>query len=198
MEKRIKLPVIQSAPIESIGSAPVIIRGHHLGNYRIFYKKHLQGTTTPSEFAYQQMLVNKYQGSDREYVEDVLGLGAKQQAKFLNNTEKVFSRFTKLSDNHPAELVEGVPDDICRGCAIGNHCRKAGMPGIDNIGIMSDRLCIDDFISYADLAERWFDRKIELSAVFETAQFLDSPDQQVRRIITTIGSLRTIMAYYLT
>lgn len=185
-------------PIEANTTHPLVIRGHHLGNLWSYYYNFYWGAKrTTSEFVHQiaESVRNDY--ADTSYAEDVLGNTLQQADNFLSHTEAVVRRFLELPDDHPLELVEGVPDEICAGCAIGEHCRKLSLNSKekDEVAISGDRKWIDWLLGLS----QYLSGEISESNILvqkELAFFSDGEPQEVRRIRTTVETIRNAMPYF--
>lgn len=198
MEKRVPLPLVSSdqSALETRTQQPLRIRGHHLDHFKFFYGSILKGDKiTASEYA--QDVAGDIACADPKYARDVLGQTPPEGKRFVEQTTSIYEKFIKLPDDHPLELVEGQPDDICGACVTGSHCLQLyPNGGLCNIA-MEDGMAIDELIGYAELAQKYYDKKVTLSVREEMAKFTDARQQLVRRTSTTVGSIRMIMAYIL-
>lgn len=124
-----------------------------------------------------------------KYGEDVLGTGD-QADKFEDNYRLAFETFLHLSDNHPAAITEGVPDVICGGCAIGEHCRKLSNNDYHEFEstFKADGKYIDLFLQTLGLLN--LPKPIIAD---EQTSFPDAEPQKTRRVKTTIGVVRTAL-----
>ena len=183
-----------SNPLHKVVSPiPLVIRGHHLEHIHNFYYLYTWGgKRTTTEFAQQVVESVTTSYADASYVIDVLGKTPEEANRFRQQTETVVRRFVELPDDYPLELVEGVPDDICGGCAIGKHCRKLyqGKSGADVID--EDRKWIDWFVDYS----QYYSENVNILTIKETATFSDAEPQEVRRIRTTVGAIRNAMPFW--
>ena len=132
-----------------------------------------------------------------EYAQDVLGLSPEDADKFQQHTRQAYETFLALPDNHPAEIVEGIPDILCEGCAIGKHCRRLlnelghkphSLTG-DGEGIWAFLLILKILNSQREDEEELLQPTIS----YEQAHFSDAEPQQVRRVKTTIGTIRRVL-----
>ena len=171
----------------------LVIRGHHLKNLKNFYLEYLKGSTSPRDFAVKT--TSSLPSCGEQYTKDVLGSTTEERTQFEKHLEGVYSKFANLPGYQPVELVEGLPDDICRGCAVGRHCRDINDGHVENRGILVDRAAIDNFLFDAKGASLKYKRGIDIVTEFNTAIFPDAPPQQVRGIKTSLGSVRIIMTY---
>jgi len=124
---------------------------------------------------------------DAKYAEDVLGSCGNR--KFEDNFRAALEIFSHLPDSHPAEVVEGIPDIICAGCAIGKHCRRLFNEGPSMNGKIhkKDERDMDSFLRNLDYLN--LPKPIIIS---EEACFPDAESQIVRRVRTTIGVIRKV------
>ena len=60
--------------------------------------------------------------SNIPYIEDVLGTSQEEVKKFKSNYQRFLVNILSADDEQPITLVEGQRDDVCKGCATGNHC----------------------------------------------------------------------------
>lgn len=179
---------------EAVTPAPLVLRGHHLELIHDFYYPFVWGrkrTTTQFAEHVAEVVADSY--DDPSYAVDVLGRTSKEARRFKRQTAAVVRRFIELPDEYPLELVEGVPDDICAGCAVGEHCRKLYQGGHDNPDIIDeDRKWISWFVNYS----YYYSDNVRVSVEQETAYFSDAEPQEVRRIKTKVGAIRNAMPYW--
>lgn len=177
---------------------PFVIRGHHLPHFVMLVNKYHYPNLKLSQMLAKHMRRDieglsvraKYCSNDTTtrqeeegYAQDVLGIGLKQADKFEKYLVLTFREFFRLTDNHPAEIVEGVPDIICEGCAngIGKHCYKS-------YTLSGDGAFLDAFLENSDALNLPKPTITQKSAYFSDAQ-----PQQARRIKTTIGAIKKIL-----
>jgi hypothetical protein len=175
---------------------PVVLRGHHLQHINSFYYYYYwYGRKKETLVQFTERLVESVIAaySEPTYALDVLGRTPEEAERFRHQAEETIKRFVELPDDHSLELVEGVPDDICAGCAIGNHCRLLNETGAGMNNITGDRKWVDWFVAYSNA----YSDNVEISIQEETADFSDSEPQTVRRIRTTVGAIRNVMPYWI-
>lgn len=187
MSERVSLRPI--SPDERVSPTPLVLRGHHLNIIYTYYAR--KGKRTPTQFLgqFSEQVVKKVSDlsvRDQPYTLDVLGESPDETRRFKKQVETVIRRFIELPDDYPLELVEGIPDDICAGCAIGEHCRKLYLAKGSTNAIEEDR----DWIHYFVDESHYPDSNVAVSVQRETAYFSDAEPQQVRRIRTTVGTMR--------
>lgn len=119
----------------------------------------------------------------------MLGISVRQGAEFREHQKALFASFLKLPDNHPIEIVEATPDDICRGCAIGKHCQMLYGDNLNSFNyIKEDGSYLDEFIGNLDLLNL---PKPTIS--HEEAHFSDAGPQRVRRIRIELGIVKQVL-----
>ena len=98
---------------------PLEIRGHHLPRLvsLVCWK------TEPGKYA-ESMVIMARKNKNPEYRMDLIGDTEEEAQRFLDKNTVVAKRFMELPDDYPVRIVFGKPDDICRTCAIGNHCQN--------------------------------------------------------------------------
>lgn len=171
---------------ENVEQKPFVIRGHHLELYsRIAWRNRVPSglaELTIKEWEDTQRLMQKSNGK-ATYLKDVLGSSIHEARRFKGNKKEAYEGFLQLSNDHPIEIVEGVPDNICYGCAIGKHCRTASQFG-------GDRLYVNKFINY--LNKHGLPKP---AIVFENILFVDTKkSRQTRRVKTTVGVVKKYIA----
>lgn len=173
---------------------PFVIRGHHLMIFRrlnrlnchrdaLFY---LRRPLSPRKLA--ENIRSSLETKPTEYAQDVLGPSSRTADRTEKYFRRTFERFLSLPDDHPAEIVEGTPDIICKGCAFGNHCRSIDFPDGSN-AFKEDEKYLDEFIegaNYLYLPNPTITR--------EKAFFSDAETREARRIKTTIHVVKKVLA----
>lgn len=177
---------------------PFVIRGHHLKDF-----VYLIRAENPTEYAaeharHMRFLLENYFylaignssnvepiGVFRylEYFHDIFGLSTEDADRVESYNRQTDQEFLNLPDNHPAEIVEGIPDIICEGCAngIGKHCYKSDT-------LSEDGVFLDAFLKTSDALNL-----SKPTITQEPAYFSDAQPQQARRIKTTIGVIKKIL-----
>ncbi|MDO8621414.1 MAG: hypothetical protein Q7R31_04020 [Candidatus Levybacteria bacterium] len=180
------------------GSKPFVIRGHHLKDFAFLIR-----AENPVEYAaeharYTRFRVENYfylaigNSPDIEpldvfrnlkYFHELFGFSTEDADRVEKYNRQTDEQFLNLPDNHPAEIVEGIPDILCEGCArgIANHCRKSDI-------LSGDGAFLDAFLENLD--------ELNLpkpTITQEPAKFSDGEPQRARRIKTTIGAVKKIL-----
>ncbi len=176
---------------ESNEQEPFVIRAHHL----IFYEPVVKGISSPSSVVRDIRSYirdsQKESFKPKKYAKDVLGSGWDQDLNFVEIFKKALSTFlVDLPDNSPAEIVEGRPDAICNGCAIGEHCRQ-----LFNNGYHEGESSFEKDKKYIDLFLNKL-RDLNLPQPItshEQTVFPDAGPLQTRRVRTTIGAIKTVL-----
>ncbi len=171
---------------EIIDQKPFVIRGHHLRYYTL-----LVMGTSPSELAGTIRRSTENPSLEVQYVDDVLGPGGNQADRFEENLRTTFKTFLDLPDSCLAEIVEGIPDTICGGCAIGEHCRKL----FDNDQVGKRRFEKDGRIIDSVLEDLGILNLPKPIISREKAHFSDTKPHQVRRLKTTVGAIKKIFKH---
>lgn len=111
---------------------PFKIRGHHLKVYRdlIKHRNTREGMCREYDRVWSpEECANRIRSGveaclDKEYVYDVLGFWSEDSNRFTEQTRKTFERFLNLPNNYPVEIVEEMPDNMCKACIMGEHCHR--------------------------------------------------------------------------
>jgi hypothetical protein len=113
---------------------PIIIRGHHLDilekiliiNHRLSQKDKERIIYNANsdlmngiEFYYEKS------PDGASYKKDVIGTTQEEENKFISDYQQFLLKILSLPDEYPIKIVTGKPDDICKLCAIGKHCRES-------------------------------------------------------------------------
>lgn len=181
---------------ESLDQKPFVIRGHHLPHFALLVNRWQYGDT-PQRLA-RRMRVdverscypndNDVRQEKEGYAQDVLGVGLGQADRFEKHLTRTFEEFLRLPDNHPAEIVEEVPDIICAGCAVGKHCRTVG--GTEETRYLDVFLSRVDGINYLRRL-RGEDQLPELVIQKQTIFAVAAPNK--REIETTLGLVKRVL-----
>lgn len=183
---------------EVVDQKPFVIRAHHFINFFNL------NTRSPGLFAadvrgafvtlYRRAKENLNDPREQkftEYVQDLLGLSLEGADEFEDSSRRTYETFLTLPDDHPAEIVEGLPGLLCSACTIGEHCKKliADVGGGRTVNMLEkDRRVYEKFIKTLD------DLNLPKPTItYEQAHFSDADPQQVRRIKTTIGAVRQVL-----
>lgn len=114
---------------ESNGQQSFVIRAHHLGLFKQLLRRvgatgGILNPTSPINLA-EQGMPSKSLKRDY-YVLDKYGSTSESTDKKVKHDRETFEKFLALPDDHPVEIIEGgLPDEICKGCIVGEHCRKS-------------------------------------------------------------------------
>lgn len=182
---------------EFINGEPFVIRGHHLP----FYTNIVMGKRPSREARKLRFFIERdwrkalRAGGDIDsksikYRKDVLGTTLEQADNFEKNMRRSYQIFLNLPDDYPAIIEEGIPDAICAGCAIGEHCRKRFNNDYHN-GITT-------FLKDVKYVTSFLQRLNRLNLptpniTLESAFFSDAIPQEVRRATTTIGTIKRVL-----
>jgi hypothetical protein len=178
---------------------PFIIRGHHLDFFIDLNSKEraeatamvIQGTTALRRIAEDVLPLTTETENQLAYAHDVIGPPERSE-EFISSLSAVFNRFVMLPDEAPVELVEGIKDEICQTCAVGNHCTRLYLWHDDiPAGVLVDWNNLRIFLEKSN--------DLNLSSLIEEkiekASFTDSDeDIPVRRLQTTAGVVRSVMS----
>ena|SRR3989344_2523801 len=201
---KIESPVLNLSTGEEKGEIvdrkPFIIRGHHLRDYaNLINKWYLSPEIVAALLVLEiRMLASEIKNpkdprgqSKRKYAEDVIGTSLKQSFRFGKNYSQALSQFLRLADDHPIEIVEGIPDNMCGACIIAEHCKRLTHDlgeGRATNALEGDRWYTEKFIATLDNFSL-----PKPTIAYEQAHFSDSGPQQARRIRTTIGIVRQVL-----
>lgn len=182
---------------------PFVIRGHHLPSYALLVRWHPQaGFISPERLAANQtdgfvnelnrMLENPelFRKEAIVYFKDVVGVTEEEAEWHYQQGLNIFRTFTKLPDAYPIDLVEGIKDEICNGCVIGNHCTLKNNPFGNRGTVGGDAQSLDMLIVVA----RELNLEQDLTISAGIACFSDAEDMNVRIIKTTADTLKRILA----
>lgn len=171
--------------MEERTTQPFLIRGHHLPQFarlKYWYLEQLAKHYLPKT---QEPVDDKFQ---HWYLNDVFG-SSLDPGPFLSHTIEQYQKFLKLEPDDPVHIVVGQVDEICKGCAIGEHCKLKYPTGI--AGELHDIVRGE---------EKWLEgllfalgvEGIELPTIIgDTVTFPDSPQpENVRRVITNARTTR--------
>lgn len=184
---------------------PFVIRGHHLPIFKyliqpnrlspnecaknlrsaveMFPTKVLESSIFFSPYYQQESIRNS-----KEYVHDVLGTSPEIANTYEEYSRRIFEIFLSLPDDHPAEIVEGTPDVICKGCAFGNHCRKIYSPDGTNM-LKDDGKALDEFIRAT--SDLYLPKP---TIVRKKVFFFDAKQKKVRIVKTTMSRIKKVLA----
>lgn len=182
---------------EIINQDPFVIRGHHLKPYAILIRiktisisPEFLAEWSVSKLEMEHELAMKHPDSvilkkRIEHDKDILGPSLGQADKVKKHWRKVFENFLNLHEDYPVKIIEGVPDAICKGCAIGEHCRE--------LALEKDGSYIDAFLKDVDYINSKLRENIpQPSLTYEKATFSNAPPQNVRSIRTTSGAVKKV------
>lgn len=196
-------PVINN---EFADQKPFVIRAHHLRNYASLINDDLlspeilamgERGSLELEVEFYITRMAELDGQLREealkkimYCLDVIGNSPESADRHEERIRAVYEKFVSLPDDYPAELTEEVPDAICETCALGIHCRT---------GTFVSRLSGDDprikesqyLDEFLQIIKRLNLPKPVIS--YEIARFPNANPEQVRRIKTTLGTVKKVL-----
>lgn len=176
------------------------IRGHHLP----FYVRLFKGDT-PSSIASsvtnglgkyrtdaQQFPEDPHHTWKEHYVNDVLG-DPKNAVNHQDSIQQVFEEFMNLPDNAKVDILEQ-PDNICKRCAIGDHClvnfqKGYTYPGSTKTALKEDRRLLNKF--YRRAQELHLDSAMTIS--YEQVHFTDDEDHPSGRLTATAGVIKQVL-----
>ena len=162
---------------------PFVIRSHHLGNYAsLLNNRYLSPKIIATLVALEIRMSASESQSKCKYAEDVIGTSLMQFFRFRKNYSNALSQFLRLPDNHPVEIVEGIPDIIRSGCAIGEHCRGE-VNSVD-----SEKADTDVFLENLHILN------LQKPVIVEKQVFFsDAEPQKARQIKTTTGTVKKVL-----
>ncbi|MEK7450914.1 MAG: hypothetical protein AAB662_03200 [Patescibacteria group bacterium] len=183
---------------EIIDQKPFVIRGHHLKDFA-----YLISAENPTKYAAEHASRMRFLAENYFYLaignspniepldvprnlgyfHELFGFSTEDADRVESYNKQTDEKFLNLPDNHPAEIVEGIPDIICQGCAkgIGKHCYKSD-------ALSADGAFLDVFLENLDALNL-----PKPTVTQELARFSDAKPQEVRRIKTTIGAIKKIL-----
>ena len=136
--------------------------------HRIFMVRGLDFTyNSPKKMV--QAIANR---ENRDDETDYFGINNAYKQKTLSSWRDTLLTYRSLKNGHPIELTEGVPDQICQACAIGNHCN----------GNNNDSLYMNSFIAYAE------NQKVD--------KFLRVESDKTRRVTVAKGTFRFLLQQF--
>lgn len=178
---------------------PFIIRGHHLISFYLLKNSTPERQAGGARRAFAGLWRTAKENPNDpkaqrhiEYVQDLLGLSLESADEFENRTRRVFETFLMLPDNHPAEIVEGIPDEMCNACAIGEHCKR----------LTNNPLGKGKVINMLERDRRYSEKFIRIlnnlnlpkpTIAQEQVYFSDAEPHEVRRIQTTIDIVKHVL-----
>lgn len=118
---------------------PIEIRGHHIFNLaEELYDMRILGRDIPGTVSHyvdclKDPTANDY---DPEYSADVIGSNNESEALYRQSKVDFLKRIFSFPDGYPVKILSDEPDDACRLCAVGEHCKmKFGNPNTDEYWI---------------------------------------------------------------
>lgn len=194
-------------PIETEdGRRPFVIRGHHLGLFTDLAKGNITPDDLSSKLKTEMQndldvaLFSRKHFSFKEHVlqqirygHDVLGYTAEDANKVETNDLKIFEKFTELPSDYPVDIVEGQKDEICKGCIVGKHCTLRDSE--DEFGPGSAVEADEFFVNYfLRDTKKLSPERHHFDAIKEYVEFSDAKTQKMRRIKTTAGVVKSVLA----
>lgn len=182
-------------PREFNNQKPFVIRAHHLDKFMQLLQRsdrwNSYPVSSPKVVAEQiessaESNRTRYCPSIEDYYIDVLGTSSQTARRNTEQCQKIFETFLFLPENHPAEITEGIRDDICNACIIGEHCQ---MKFPDGKGYKWDRLYVNAFLKAINYTHS---RKPSIAK--EKVFFLDAKKpEEVRIVRTTVGTVKNVL-----
>ena len=127
-----------------------------------------------------------------ESLQDIYGSTLEDADKVEDYMAQVFETFINLPDDHPAEIVEHIKDEICKGCVIGKHCETMRSSYLENLDRFTpigwEYRYLDAFIE--DMEVLVLPKPV---IVFDVAYPSDGEPQMVRRLKTTVGTVKKVL-----
>ena len=187
------VPEIEPAQ-EITEPVPFVIRSHHLRLFRDLIKHSRyddlphdsDAILSPKERAAKSRAAIK---GPEEYVHDVLGSSLESANRTEEYYRQTFETFLSLPEDHQVEIVENVPDIICKGCAIGEHCYEMYDYEHRYYKSSPDQINLDSFIKairYLGFPEPTITKTL--------AHFSNAKPQEVRKIKTTMSVVKQVLA----
>jgi hypothetical protein len=202
-------------PLKPDAGTPFIIRAHHLSHYRFLVKpnhenwhsRNIRLPLSPKEVAENKIRKDVEADTRSGYSQDVLGPSTESADKFTKKIEVIFDRFLILPDKHPVEIAEEIPDDICKACAVGDHCKTSPPRGSgENLNFLEKSI---EYFYSTFILPRGHDQLV-LNYFIKTARQLKLPSPSiskekiiysdtkksriVRKAKTTIGAVKLFLA----
>ncbi len=103
---------------------PFTIRGHHLEQFVYLLGMH---NLDPKKFG--KNLAEGTKNREEGYMEypnyktDIIGNTPEEMDLYIQRNIELAERFLNLPDDYPVKIIFGKPDEICKTCIIGNHCK---------------------------------------------------------------------------
>lgn len=196
---------VQTESGEVIEPKPFVIRGHHLIQFAVLINKH---GVTPQGLAkgirsiterplrdYSVTTTVTRQKAEKSYMQDVLGKGLRYARKYEEHLTQTFNEFLRLPDNHPAKIVEEIPDIICVGCAVGKHCYPSRLDIAPTL-VTEDTRYVDEFLRRVDginwLSKLRGEDQLPELAIQKQTIFPDA-EPNARKINTTLGVVKEVL-----
>jgi hypothetical protein len=122
---------------------------------------------------------------------DTIGNTPLEEANYEKTLTGVLQEFNELPDDHPIELVSGLPDNICSACIFGSHC-KTKISEVRKMSMIDhDQEVLTVFVNEAQL----LGQANGLATFQREASFTDSKPETVEGILTTAGVVKHILRY---
>jgi hypothetical protein len=201
---------------EEYNRNPFVIRAHHLEEFRsiIEHKSYSEFPESsyifsPEEMAQKVLSVTKAY-PDKKTKQDVLGSCPESENKFVEHLQKTYKKFLALPNDYPAEIVEGIADERCKGCAVGESCRELPSnqadyygPGLFNqiekwqfLRKFPHGEDTKSFNLFIKVSKKIYPDMSNLIIIKEKISYLNSKKiQRVRRLKTTIGVVKQVITY---
>lgn len=197
LEASIINPSASREGAEIVDRKPFVIRGHHLRIFRDLIMQHYYRSESPADFAkrtrlshaeeLKSLIAVKPNDPEIEYYHDLLGQTTESADQYEKYNKEIFERFLHLPSDYPVKIVEGMPDVLCAGCTVGQHCRKLIQKGGGNF-LAYDGLRLNLFLD--DLNQLGLPKP---TITQEPVFFSDAQPQQARHIKTTAETVKKIL-----
>lgn len=176
---------------ENSNQDPLVFRAHHLKLIRplLVGGYGFDGIASPTQLA-KSIRIDTQKAPQTDYVQDVLGPSSETAYGYETNATRVFETLLSLPKDYPVDLVEGIPDIICKGCVIGDHCRQRyPYPLTFNTDqLESDGWSLDAFIETVNSLNL-----PKPTITTEQVCFSDAKPQEARRLKTTIDVIERVL-----
>ncbi len=157
------------AEFEPNSQKPLEIRGHHLSVITEFlYDIEKRGFTVSQSVDELVDQLNNRRNSvrgtvrskidDIMYVNDVIGVSKQQEEAFKKAQAEFYRNFFLLPPDYPVRILVDEPDDLCRTCVVGNHCKQKVDPDYSYFGdqywverILSKEISPGSIIKFSEL-----------------------------------------------
>jgi hypothetical protein len=189
----------QRSPVRPVTPKPFPIRGHHLeGLASVARGQSPRSVTREYTELYERLRRDAMRHptlpmsrQDLAYYRDIYGDTEAQARQRQAGQREVFRAFGRLcvrEPDYPAEILDSMPDMICRTNIFGEHCLSKCNP--DGLQKRWDARYISYFgsiasrIGFADSVEQ----------IQRIATFTDAPAAEVTCLATTLGTVQQVLS----